>query len=79
MKKIIIVIILLIIGYILFVIAQGGSPKELVSPKFNQIVTKSSPTPTPKPTPKTFQFDENTNLKMELEKINPKVEDTDFQ
>lgn len=28
--------------------------------------------------PKTFQFDKNTDLKLELEKINPQVLDSDF-
>ena len=79
MKKIIFVTLILIIGYVLFIMAQGGSPKELVNPNFSQMITKSTPTPTPKPTLKTFQFDSSTDLKSELEKVNPKVLDSDFQ
>lgn len=33
---------------------------------------------TPAPTPKTFKFDSSTDLKKELEKIDPKVSDEDF-
>lgn len=42
------------------------------------------PTPTPKPAvvsnaPKTFNFDSSTDLKLELDKVNPQILDSDFQ
>ena len=38
-----------------------------------------SPTPVPPNAPKTFKFDSSTDLKVELEKINPQILDSDFQ
>ena len=43
---------------------------------------QQTPIPTPVATPnapKTFQFDSSTDLKMELEKVNPQILDSDFQ
>lgn len=81
MKKLLIVIVLFVIGYGLFFVAEGGT-KNLVSPNFNQNKIKSEQipeaTPVPPVTPKTFKFDSSTDLKAELEKVNPKVDDADF-
>ena len=43
---------------------------------------QQTPTSTPVPTlnaPKTFQFDSSTDLKMELDKVNPQILDSDFE
>ena len=58
---------------------KGG----LVGPTFIQQIISQQPSPTPAPSPtpnapKTFQFDSSTDLKMELEKVNPQVLDSDF-
>ena len=39
----------------------------------------STPTPIPPNAPKTFSFDSSTDLKMELEKVNPQILDSDFE
>lgn len=62
-------------------IKSGGG---LVAPGFIQQIIHGRPTPAPTPevtpnAPKTFQFDSSTDLKMELNKVNPQVLDSDFE
>jgi len=58
---------------------------NLVSPGFNPLGVagqKTDPTPTSIPNikaPKEFKFDATTDLKIELEKVNPEVLDSDFE
>lgn len=45
-------------------------------------LVQQTPTPTPVSipnAPKTFNFDSSTDLKMELDKVNPQVVDSDFE
>ncbi len=80
MKKLLIIIFLIIVGYILFNIAEGDS-RNLISPNLN--VTKKQiiqqVTPAPPVAPKTIQFDSSTDLKQELDGVNPTVLDSDFE
>lgn len=71
----IIAIIIIIVGILWFGL-RGRVQKNLVNP---QILQTESPSPSPSQTPKTFKFDSSTNLKMELEKVNPEVLDSDFE
>ncbi len=73
MKKIILItgVIILVMIWLL----SGKKDGNLVGPT-------PTPAPTPIPTPnapKTFQFDSSTDLKVELDKVNPQILDTDFQ
>lgn len=77
-----ITIIVLIVG--IFVLTPRGWQVNLVSPGLNPLRfgQKTEPIPSPSPNikaPKEFKFDESTDLKVELEKINPQVLDSDFQ
>lgn len=69
----------------IFILTPRGWKANLVSPGFNPLVAaiqKSNPEPSPSPnikTPKEFKFDATTDLKMELEKVNPEVLDSDFE
>jgi hypothetical protein len=76
LKKVVIVIVLLITGYVLFFIAEGGT-KNLVSPGLG-INIKKTTTPTPSPTPRSFDFNEESNLEEELNSVNPEVREEDF-
>ena len=56
----------------------------LVGSNFIQQIIHQQPIPTPVPVaspnaPKTFNFDSSTDLKMELQKVNPQVLDSDFE
>lgn len=84
MKKFFWIIPITIAIVILMALISGRENDRLVAPGILQNLTKpklvSSSTPVPTPsTPKTFQFDSSTDLKMELEKVNPEVLDSDFE
>lgn len=71
---------------VVLLLAGNGVNKSggLIGPNFIQQIIHQQPIPTPVPVavpvaPKTFQFDSSTDLKMELEKVNPQVLDSDFQ
>lgn len=69
---------LLITGVIILVLIW------LLSGKKDGSLVGSTPTLTPAPivkpnAPKTYFFDSSTDLKMELEKVNPQVLDSDFE
>lgn len=73
-KKVIAVSILIIIVGMLW---WGFSPKVE-----NTSTINVAPVPTPVPTsnvPKTFKFDNSTDLKVELEKVNPQILDSDYE
>lgn len=71
-KKIFMIFIIFII-FIMLILRYGGNKTDkIASPGF-------SPSPTPVSTPKTFQFDSTTDLQKELEKVDPKVLDSDFE
>lgn len=72
-KKIIIVFIIFLV-VILVLVFSGRKSSPMVTP-----TSSPSFTPTPLPKLKTFQFDENTDLEKELEKVDPKVLDSDFE
>jgi hypothetical protein len=72
------VVIILFFGAVYFVysINQNG---KLVTPSLsstNKIT--STPAPTPLPTAKSFSFNKDTDLAAEVESVDPKVNDTDF-
>lgn len=67
-------IILAIGGY--FVLIKDGSQTLQSSASSDPIVPL---TPSPSPTPAVFKFDKSTDLKSELQTVNPKVEDNDFE
>ena len=83
MKKSFLLLIIVIgfIGLVLFVLPPQGWKAKLITPigqtRQNSDVS-APPLPTPN-APKTFQFDSSTDLKMELEKINPQVLESDFE
>ena len=53
---------------------------RLVSPEiFGKVMQKVEPTITTNPKPKQFKFDSSTNLEQELDSVNPKVHDSDFE
>ncbi len=73
--SIIVITITIILGLGLIFHQEG----QLVSPGFaiwNSKKVESSPSSSP--AIKTFKFDSETDLKMELEKVNPAVLDSDF-
>jgi hypothetical protein len=74
-KKVFIVVGILILGYLLFFVAQGGT-KNLVSPNLRINTKKVSPTPSP--TPRSFEFNEEADLEEELNLVNPEVKQEDF-
>lgn len=83
-KKIpIIFIIVIIFITVIFFLTQGRQNKTLVNPGGLLIGKTESLTPasTPAPpnAPKTFKFDGSIDLKMELDKVNPEVLDSDFE
>lgn len=81
MKKFLLVIGLIIVVIVWF-FGSGKNEEGLVGPNFIQHLAHIPPTPTvPAPTPnapKTFSFDSSTDLKVELEKVNPQILDSDF-
>lgn len=73
-KIVYIIIIIFITGTIFILTKKENKP---VGPT---LTTQTAiPTPTPTPALKTFKFDGSTDLKKELEQINPKVLDVDFE
>lgn len=80
MKKTIILVIILvsIIAVIFFLFLPQGWKGNLVSPMGLTVISTPDPTSVPPVAPKTFKFDRNTDLNAELEKVNPTVEDADF-
>lgn len=77
-------ILILGIGFVTIIKNVSNKDRGLAGPTFMQQTTNQQPSPSPMPistpsTPKTFKFDNSTDLKMELEKINPQVLDTDFE
>lgn len=72
-KKIIIVGIIFL-AVILVLVFSGRKSNPMVTP-----TSSPSSTPTLLPKLKTFQFDSATDLKVELEKVDPKVLDYDFE
>lgn len=53
-----------------------GKIQSLISPGHT---SGQSTLPSPSPTPKQFKFDSSTNLKQELESVDPKILDSDFE
>lgn len=74
-KKIILISILIIIVGMFWVFLNGNKSDKLANPS---PVPTDTPVPTPN-APKTFKFDSTTDLKLELEKVNPQVLDSDFE
>lgn len=70
----------------LWVITRNAVNKNgknnLIDPGFfSRSITQTMPAPTPSSapaSPQTFQFNSSTDLKMELNKVNPQVIDSDF-
>jgi len=83
MKKKIIFVLLIVTAFFTIVkYTVNGSNGNLVGPGFVGQIIHTQPTPTPIATPKapkTFNFNSSTDLKAELEKVNPKVLDSDFE
>lgn len=80
-KKILIIAAIIIVGILWFGLSSKTS-KDLVNPFLGQPKPTPSETSSPDPTPavpKTFNFDSSTDLKMELDKVNPQVLDSDFE
>mgnify|MGYP001596331852 FL=1 len=77
-KKIIFIIILIVITVItIFKFApQGWEGKKMISPFSGTVQT---PVPSPTPIKKEFKFNSSTDLKVELEKVNPQILDSDFE
>ncbi len=80
MKKFLLgVVIILIMIWLL----GGKKETRLMGPGFIQQIIHQQSIPTPAPVakpnaPRTFNFDSTTDLKLELEKVNPQVLDSDF-
>ncbi len=77
-KKIILLVILLLIGYIVYkyyVSIQQNPTKTNNLIKAGNVVTQT-PTPTPTPTP--IVIDQSSNLESEVEKLNPQDFAPDF-
>lgn len=73
--------IIIFTGVLLAKLSPGGWEAKMTSPFAGRVET-TTPAPTPVPTPnapKTFKFDGSTDLKMELDKVNPEVLDSDFE
>lgn len=78
-KLITIVITLVILGYLTFRFTYPDWQSKLVGSDLTTSSSNLAPSPTAEPKPKTFQFDSSTDLEKELEKIDPKVLDSDFE
>lgn len=79
-KKILIVTILIVLftfGY--FVIKNSKKNSQLLNPNSKKAESVVVPSIMPSATPKNYKFDRNTDLKNELDTINPKVLDSDFE
>ncbi len=81
-----IILVLILIGIFVFLgnlFLNNIRPQELISPNGKNIlqqITRQTitPSPTPSPTPIEYHFDKSTNLQKELDTINPKILDSDF-
>jgi hypothetical protein len=62
---------------IIWLVVSGKKQDNLVAPGLQQDQQVSTPSPTP--SIKTFQFNSSTDLKVELEKVDPKVLDSDIE
>ncbi len=86
-KKVVMVIIVLFLVVISWIIVQGvrGKGESLISPGVGKAVGSVVGQPTPEPTvssfnaPKEIKYSSATDLKQELDSIDPKVLDEDFQ
>lgn len=76
-RKTLLLIMLTILATVVVYFVTSEKGTRLVDPTFVQPTPVS--TPSPPQTPKTFQFDSSTDLKVELEKVNPQVLDSDFE
>lgn len=74
-----VILIIFILG--VYLIAGKGSSPGVASPQNTLSKAKTitpSPLPSFTPTPPVFHFDKSTSLKEELDKVNPRVESSDF-
>lgn len=84
MKKFLLWVFIIFISLItlkIFVLTPLGWKYSLASPmgqKNYHFATTPTPVPTPN-SPRTFQFDSSTDLKLELDKVNPQMLDSDFE
>lgn len=76
-NTLIVLLIILILGVIAFILWPKNVRSNLISPNFG-VVAEISPSPSPSPSIDTFQFNSQTDLKAELDQVNPKVSDQDF-
>lgn len=75
-KKYILATIATFLLAMVFLIAKVSPQTDrntLPNPKIN------TPSPSPSPSPTTFPIDANTDLEKELESVNPKILDSDFE
>ena len=82
MVIIFIIIIFPVVIYLTIVnnLSTGGLVMPVAGPWGSEIDPSSDEVPAASPeSPKTFKFDETTDLKAELEKVTPKVLDSDFE
>ncbi len=68
--------ILIFIAIIIVIFTAWG--RNSIQPVTSEVKPLEKTIPTPTPRPKTFQFDGSTDLKAELEKVDPKVLDSDL-
>ena len=85
MKKLLVILALIIIAVVIYLtIVNNLSNGKLVVPSVTPLVFQAKPESDDNKVdapdgPKTFKFDRNTDLNAELEKIDPKVLDSDFE
>ncbi len=80
MKKIYILATAVAILSTVFLLLNSKNKGILVGSGLIQSQPTSVPTPVPTPNaPKNFQFDSSTDLKVELDKVNPQLLDSDFK
>lgn len=80
MKKVLVAVavLVLLVGF-LIVTRDTKKDVSLVGSSLGVTTPSIVPSISVTPTPKTFKFDSQTNLKKELEEIDPRVLDSDFQ
>lgn len=82
-KTLLVIMLTILATAVLFFVIRGDD--SLVSPISKQVgvsagAQQSSPLPVQSPnTPKVIKYDSSTDLQRELDSINPKVLDSDFQ
>ena len=86
MKKLFLIVALIIIAVVIYLtivnnLSNGRFEAPIVNPWSVQTKSESSESQnTDAPaSPKTFKLDRNTDLNAELEKVDPKVLDSDFE